>query len=79
MKNSSSFFENVDCAYYPCHDIEHINCLFCYCPMYFLEKCPGQPSYIERDGKQIKSCEKCVFPHVSENYDKVMQVLKKNL
>lgn len=35
VHNSSRFFENRACAYYPCHrDIEQINCMFCYCPMY---------------------------------------------
>ena len=53
MENSERFFENKDCKYYPCHDgLEHINCLFCYCPMYRLEHCPGTPEYFEKDGKK---------------------------
>ena len=80
MENSYKFFENKECQYYPCHKgIEEINCLFCYCPMYFLDKCPGNPKYIERNGKMIKNCADCAFPHKSENYNKVMAVLKEEI
>ena len=80
MENSYKFFENKECQYYPCHKgIEEINCLFCYCPMYFLKKCPGNPKYIERSGKKIKNCADCAFPHILENYDKVMAVLKEEI
>ena len=78
MKNSGRFFENRDCEYYPCHkNIEEINCLFCYCPMYHLEHCPGSPSYKEKDGRKIKICTDCTFPHQADNYDTIMNVLKK--
>ncbi len=80
MENSSRFFANKSCRYYPCHEgAEELNCLFCYCPMYFLPRCPGDPEYIERDGKTIKKCTQCVFPHVPENYDKVVKILKLNM
>lgn len=78
-ENSYRFFANKDCKYYPCHKgIKEMNCLFCYCPMYRLEKCPGKPEYIERDGKRIKNCTHCIFPHKAENYDKIMQYLIEN-
>ena len=76
MKNSSKFFANTDCEYYPCHKTdEDLNCLFCYCPLYRLD-CPGNPKMIERNGKMIKSCTDCIFPHLAENFDKIMQILK---
>lgn len=75
-KNSYRFFANKDCKYYPCHKgLDELNCLFCYCPMYRLEKCPGNPSYIEKSGKRIKNCTDCTFPHKAENYDKIMKCL----
>ncbi|MBQ9233424.1 MAG: metal-binding protein [Lachnospiraceae bacterium] len=78
MKNSYRYFENRDCRYYPCHnETEHLNCLFCYCPLYNMKKCPGNPSYKEKDGKKIKICTDCTFPHKAENYDKIMECLKK--
>ena len=77
MENSYKYFENRACKYYPCHEgIEHMNCLFCYCPMYRLEHCLGNPSYIEKNGKRIKNCTGCTFPHRAENYDKIMEVLR---
>ena len=42
MENSHRYFRNVDCAYFPCHEVknpEEFNCLFCYCPLYFIEDC----------------------------------------
>lgn len=81
MRNSDRFFANRECKYYPCHEgIEEMNCMFCYCPMYRLEHCPGKPEYVEKkDGRRIKVCTNCTFPHQAENYDKVLEVLKKNL
>ena len=76
MENSSRFFENRQCEYFPCHqELEHFNCLFCYCPMYHRKKCPGNPYYIEKEGTRIKVCTNCTFPHQPENYDKIMEVL----
>lgn len=76
MKNSSSFFENRECEYFPCHDgLENFNCLFCYCPLYYMENCPGRPEYIETDGKKIKDCTKCTFPHQPENYEAIIRIL----
>ena len=80
MENSSRFFANKECQYYPCHQgIEELNCLFCFCPFYLKEKCPGKPQWTEskRTGKTIKDCTDCVFPHKPENYDVVINWLKK--
>ena len=77
MKNSYKYFENRNCEYYPCHSgAQNINCLFCYCPLYNMEKCPGDYKYIESNGKKIKECTDCTFPHNSENYDKIISILK---
>lgn len=76
MKNSYRFFENRECKYFPCHrGIKEVNCLFCYCPLYREINCPGNPSYIKKDGKQIKVCTDCTFPHKSDNYDVIMAYL----
>lgn len=75
----STYFENRQCKYYPCHkDIENINCLFCYCPMYHLSECLGNPTYKEKEGKKIKVCTNCNFPHNKENYEKIMAHLRAN-
>ena len=77
MNNSFCFFSNKECKYYPCHKgIEEINCLFCYCPLYRLENCPGNPGYIERNDHKIKDCSNCTFPHKPENYDRINEILR---
>lgn len=81
MKNSAKFFANVDCEYYPCHpyDLDKcgFNCMFCYCPMNRWDDCLGTPTYFEtRDGRIIKDCSACVYPHRPENYEPIMKFLK---
>lgn len=66
------FFTNYSCEYYPCHNHDKINCLFCFCPLYKMD-CPGEYSYTE---KGIKDCSKCVWIHEPESYDIVVALLK---
>ncbi len=76
MRNSSRFYENKECEYYPCHnDIEKLNCLFCYCPLYCMEHCLGTPKIIFCDGKEVRDCSQCIYPHQAENYDKIIEIL----
>ena len=80
MKQSYRYFENDSCEYYPCHKgLSQLNCLFCYCPMYFLDTCLGNPMYMEMDGQKIKDCCQCDFPHNPEHYDQIMDYLKKQI
>lgn len=65
MKNNSKCFTNRSCEYFPCHDIgnrDDFNCLFCYCPLYFIE-CSGNYTLLD-DGR--KDCSKCILPHLGE-------------
>ncbi len=79
MANSSRFFSNKECEYYPCHDCDgDLNCLFCYCPLYNYD-CPGNYRIIDKEGRKIKSCLNCEFPHKAENYDAVIAILKENI
>lgn len=76
MENSHKYFENRECQYYPCHkEMEQMNCMFCYCPLYHLPKCPGEYQMIEVRGRKIKECTKCTFPHKAENYEVVLALL----
>ncbi len=81
MEYSYRYFENRACKYYPCHEcrpgLTGFNCLFCFCPLYEREHCPGKPEYIMSDGKKVKSCMNCTFPHRPENYDVIMRLLRK--
>lgn len=75
MKNCSSFFQNAECEYFPCHkvaDTEDFNCLFCYCPLYTLEDCGGNCTFTENG---IKDCSNCTLPHKAQNYGYVMDKL----
>ncbi len=77
MNNSYRYFENRDCKYYPCHKgLDEMNCLFCYCPFYGKENCPGNPRYKEKNQKKVKICTYCTFPHLPEHYDKIIALLK---
>lgn len=77
MENSYRYFENKQCKYYPCHQgLDDFNCLFCYCPLYHLEKCLGHPRFKEKDGKIIKICTDCNFPHNPKNYEAIVLKLK---
>ena len=78
MENSYRFFENPKCKYFPCHKgLKNFNCLFCYCPLYSMENCPGSPKYIEASGRMVKECTNCTFPHQPESYDVIIQILEK--
>ena len=73
MKNSYCFFQNKDCAYFPCHKVEddsNFNCLFCFCPLYALgDKCGGNCTYTENG---IKDCSCCLIPHSASGYDYIL-------
>lgn len=71
---SYKFFQNKECEYFPCHDVEedNFNCMFCYCPMYFL-KCPGKFTLLPDNRKD---CSKCTLPHDELGWEKVQVILK---
>ena len=72
---SFKYFENRECEFYPCHKSEHINCLFCFCPLYRFE-CNGNFKMIKtKDGKEIKDCSDCLVPHQKSGYDYIIKSL----
>jgi Zn-finger protein len=71
IKFSRKFFQNEDCEFFPCHNIDEINCLFCFCPLYHCQ-CNGNYKILY---SKTKDCSKCTFPHIKENYHKVLQQL----
>jgi Zn-finger protein len=67
-------FTNVQCEFYPCHSVtnfihpKEFNCMFCYCPLYWLE-CPGKFELItDTNGFLRKDCKSCRLPH--DGFDK---------
>lgn len=68
MENSYRFYQNKACDFFPCHKVkneERFNCMFCYCPLYFIEDCGG--NHIDNNG--IKDCTNCTIPHSPNGYD----------
>jgi len=65
-----------------CHDVENLNCLFCFCPNYNLGVREGgckinSPSgkYIETSNGKIWDCSDCDWPHKKDNAEKVLMKL----
>jgi len=82
MENNHRFFSNDKCKYFPCHKISDIpdnndfNCMFCFCPLYFLgDKCGGNFKYSGE--KRAKSCVDCHLPHTPEYYDVIISIISK--
>ena len=79
MEESSRFFSNMQCEYFPCHSLKgDFNCLFCYCPMYSFKNCLGNPRFKKKNEKLIKICTDCIYPHIPGNYDSIIGFLSKN-
>ncbi len=74
MKNSYKYFCNKDCEYYPCHNFDRINCLFCFCPLYTYD-CKGNFKILD-NGR--KDCSDCRIPHEENGYDYVVKFLKRS-
>jgi len=75
VDNSHRYFRNTDCRYFPCHAGAApvaFNCLFCFCPLYFLENCGGECQ--TRQG--VKDCTPCLRPHRPEGYDEILARLR---
>ena len=64
-----AFFSHKECEAFPCHDTDDeakFNCLFCYCPLYFLgSDCGGEYQYLTNG---VKDCSPCAMPHERCNY-----------
>jgi len=77
MENSSRYFRNTSCEYFPCHKhprTEEFNCLFCYCPLYSMEeRCGG---IFKRTAGGLKCCVQCHLPHLPEHYDIIIHKLE---
>ena len=44
--------------------------------MYGYDDCPGTGIYVEKNGRRVKVCTDCDFPHKPENYEEVVGFLK---
>jgi len=82
MKHSYKYFENKDCQFFPCHEpgkLKAFNCLFCFCPLYFLgENCGGNFERVA-EGSSVKDCSGCLMPHDPENYELLMKKIGEHI
>ena len=71
---SYKFFTNKECEFYPCHNTDRINCLFCFCHLYKYKDCGGNFVILDNG---IKDCSNCNLPHSEKGYDYIIQKLIK--
>lgn len=77
-KKECTFMQHKQCEWFPCHKVENtedFNCTFCFCPLYYLDECIGDYTYTK---KGIKDCSNCAIPHLKENYDLIIDCIKKH-
>lgn len=68
-------FTNLECPFFPCHKTTgEINCLFCFCPLYPFDSCPGEFTFTD---KEVKDCSNCNWVHTDEAYDVIIDILIK--
>jgi hypothetical protein len=59
---SYQIYTNKECEFFPCHKgikDEEFNCMFCYCPLYFIE-CPVNVPLLSNG---LKDCMECTATH----------------
>ncbi len=77
-----NYFQNKECKYYPCHDMDDQSCLFCFCPLYYYKDCGGYcgkfniPHYNPNGLIKNKDCSTCSLPHTPQGYTYVINFLK---
>lgn len=70
MSENYKRFQNSACEYFPCHKgvaAKDFNCLFCYCPLFFLKDCGGNPAW----RGLVKDCTGCALPHAPGGWEAV--------
>ena len=70
---NSKFFQNKECEYFPCKNTDKLNCLFCFCPLYYFNECGGNYVTLENGWKD---CSKCFRPHEEDGYAFILNKLK---
>jgi hypothetical protein len=73
IPNSFKHFSNRECKFFPCHDDENQNCMFCYCPLYPFKDCGGKYVILMNGWKD---CSRCRLPHVKGGYEYVTEKLQ---
>ena len=53
----------------------YFNCLFCYCLLYAFEDCGGNHKFADTG---VKDCSECTLPHKEQNYQYIVNKLKRS-
>ena len=75
--SSYKFYTNKECRFFPCHkgiEEKRYNCKLCFCPLYSIDDCGGNYKILDNG---TKDCSQCLYPHKKENYDEIMEKLKR--
>jgi Zn-finger protein len=58
-------FTHAGCEYMPCHQgvKNRFNCMFCYCPLIFLQCAGPYKVFTDKMGRVRKNCSDCKLPH----------------
>lgn len=75
MKEDFNWTQNTGCRYFPCHStvpVEEFNCLFCYCPLFFIE-CDGRYTLMDNG---FKDCSKCTRNHDKDSWKFIVSRLR---
>lgn len=74
IKTIRTHTANKFCPYYPCHNLQGqpFDCSMCYCPLYHLDDCGGDPRYT---ASGLKSCKACKMPHTKAGKAKILKRL----
>lgn len=72
-------YTNTKCEFLPCHKGvgDEFNCLFCYCPLAYLECIGPYKVFTDKHGQQRKDCSGCKLPH--DGYEKSWQFIQNSL
>lgn len=61
---TNNFYKEEGSICTKCHETDDdINCLFCFCPFYYLDECGGEYKILESG---IKDCSDCILRHKKE-------------
>ena len=64
------------CKFYPCHNLQNMQCEMCFCPIYNDNNCEGNFIILPNG---IKDCSNCIIPHTKAGYESILNKLHKNL
>jgi threonine-phosphate decarboxylase len=70
-----------NCKYYPCHDLNELDCTFCFCPFYpCCDTRTGGEMVTTKNGGKVWGCKNCTWIHKPEVARKILnEILKLNV